>query len=127
MSRLSGYSRILDERLSLLAGNLAADLSGCRWCIDRSRHECRCAGLPRLVVDQPRSYSEQALISSRERAALSFVETITSHHASAGRVDDLVLQQARRFLSELELAELTAIVARHHFLDPNVTPHSDQS
>jgi alkylhydroperoxidase family enzyme len=127
LSRLSGRSRVLDERLSLLAGNLAADLSGCRWCIDRSRHECRCAGLPRVVVDRPRSYSGEALISSRERAALSFVETIACHHASAGRIDDLVLQQARCFLSEIELAELTAIVAEYHFLAHDVSSHSSQS
>jgi hypothetical protein len=126
LSRVSSRSRVLDQRLSLLAGNLAADLSGCRWCIDRSRHECRCAGLPRGVVDRPQSYSGEVLISARERAALSFVETIACHHGSADRIDDLVLQQARRFLSEIELAELAAIVAEHHLLEHHVTSHSSR-
>jgi alkylhydroperoxidase family enzyme len=112
LSRLPGFGGTLDSRIALLAGALAAQLSGCRWCIDRIGHDWRMAGLPMQLLDELRAYSSSGLFSDRERAALAFVETVARSPASAG-----VMDQARAALSENELAELTAIVAEHHCLE----------
>ena len=96
----------------VLAGALAAQLSGCRWCIDRIGHDWRMAGLPVQLLDELRAYSSSSLFTDRERAVLAFVETVARSPASAGEMD-----QARAVLSESELAELTAIVAEHHCLE----------
>ena len=112
LSRLPGFGGALDGRTALLAGALAAQLSGCRWCIDRIGHDWRMAGLSRQLLDELRAYSSSRLVSDRERAALAFVEAVTRSPASPGDLD-----RARAVLSESELAELTAIVAEHHCLE----------
>ena len=112
LSRLPGFGGTLDSRTALLAGALAAQLSGCRWCIDRIGHDWRMAGLPVQLLDELRAYSSSSLFTDRERAVLAFVETVARSPASAGEMD-----QARAVLSESELAELTAIVAEHHCLE----------
>lgn len=112
LSRLPGFGRTLDDRTVLLAGGLAAQLSGCRWCIDRSSHDWRMAGLPRQLLEQLGAYSSSDLFTDRERAALAFVEAVSRSAASPAEVS-----RARAVLSEGELAELTAIVAEHHCLE----------
>jgi alkylhydroperoxidase family enzyme len=118
LSRMPGFGGTLDDRTALLARGLAAQLSGCRWCIDRTSHDWRMAGLPRHLLDELRAYSSSRLFTDRERAALAFVEAVARSPGSPGDID-----WARVLLSESELAELTAIVAEHHCLeaiDPNL-------
>ena len=112
LSRLPGFGGTLDGRTVLLAGRLAAELSGCRWCIDRAGHEWRVAGLPRQLLAELKAYSTSGLFTERERAALSFVEAVAR---SPGSMADM--SRARELLSQSELAELTAIVAEHHCLE----------
>jgi alkylhydroperoxidase family enzyme len=112
LSRLPGFGGALDARTALLAGGLAAQLSGCRWCIDRTGHDWRMAGLPSQLLDELSAYSSSGFFSERERAALAFVEAVARSPASPGDMD-----RARAVLSESELAELTAIVAEHHCLE----------
>jgi hypothetical protein len=113
MSRLPGFTPALDCRTSLLAAELAAQLSGCRWCIERARHECRKAGA-----------AGQRIFTERERAALEFVEAVARSESTAEQPADHVLERARCFLSDIELAELTAIVAEHHCLESSSFNHS---
>jgi len=112
LSRLPGFGGTLDSRTALLAGALAAQLSGCRWCVDRIGHDWRMAGLPMQLLDELKAYSSSSLFTERERAALAYVETVARSPTSAGDMD-----RARAVLSESELAELTAIVAEHHCLE----------
>jgi alkylhydroperoxidase family enzyme len=112
LSRLPGFGGTLDGRTVLLAEGLAAQLSGCRWCIDRTGHDWRMAGLPRQLLDELSAYSGSGLFSDREQAALAFVEAVARSPANEGDMD-----RARAVLSEAELAELTAIVAEHHCLE----------
>jgi alkylhydroperoxidase family enzyme len=112
LSRLPGFGGTLDSQTALLAAGLAAQLSGCRWCIDRTGHDWRMAGLPMQLLDELRTYCSSSLFTDRERAALAFVETVARSPASTGAMD-----RARAVLSESELAELTAIVAEHHCLE----------
>jgi alkylhydroperoxidase family enzyme len=110
LATLPGFAGSLDSRTALLARELAARLSGCRWCIDRARHDCLTAGLPNLFLDELPRFTASACFSVSERAALAFVQAVAGRHEAAL---DVV---ATSPLSDLELAELTAIVAEHHCL-----------
>jgi hypothetical protein len=46
LARRPGSSGAVDDRTRLMVRELAAERSGCRWCIDRARHDWRAAGLP---------------------------------------------------------------------------------
>jgi AhpD family alkylhydroperoxidase len=116
LGRMPGFSGTLDQRLGLLAGVLASELSGCRWCVDRSEHDARRAGLPRESLADLRTYTTSPLFTPRERAALAFVEAI----GTAPDWEGAVLERAHWYLTDQELAELAAIVAEHHCLEsPN--------
>ena len=117
LSRVPGFPGVLDRRTALLATGLAAELSGCRWCIDRSSHDWRMAGLPPEQLRDLAAYSTSDRFTERERVALAFVESVARSQLSGGSGDELVLQRARQSFPESELAELTAIVAEHHCLD----------
>jgi alkylhydroperoxidase family enzyme len=120
LGRRPGFGGTLEDRTVLLAGRLAAELSGCRWCIDRTGHDWRTAGLPGQLLGELGAHASCSLLTERERAALAFVEAVARSHAGP---DDIA--RAREVLSETELAELTAIVAEHHCLettDSNLPP-----
>jgi alkylhydroperoxidase family enzyme len=112
LSRLPGFGGSLEPRSALLARYLAAQLSGCRWCIDRAGHDWRCRGFPSEVLCALDCYSSSSLFTARERAALAFVEAVAGSKAPAD-----ALRVAQAHLSDIELAELTAIAADHHCLD----------
>jgi alkylhydroperoxidase family enzyme len=112
LAQRPGIGSTLEPRMALLACALAAELSGCRWCIERTRHDWRMAGLSSHLLSQLRRDPDNRLFSVRERAALVFVAAITSPSASPRDID-----RARKALSDNELAELTAIVAEHHCLE----------
>jgi alkylhydroperoxidase family enzyme len=111
LGRRPGVGGTLEPRMVLLAAALAAELSGCRWCIERTRHEWRMAGVSPHLLSQLRADSG-SLFSGRERAVLAFVAAIASSRATPRDID-----RAREALSDNELAELTAIVAEHHCLE----------
>jgi alkylhydroperoxidase family enzyme len=96
----------------LLARCLSAQLGGCRWCIDRALHDWRTGGLPKHLLQEIQRYSASDLFTVRECAALAFVEAVASSQCMAQ-----YLERAQQYLSDTELAELTAIVADHHCLD----------
>jgi alkylhydroperoxidase family enzyme len=112
LGRRPGFGGTLEPRTVLLAAALAAELGGCRWCIDRTRHDWRMAGLPAHLLDQLRTHGGSRLFTGRERAALALVEAVACDRATPGEID-----RAREVLSDTELAELTAIVAEHHCLE----------
>jgi alkylhydroperoxidase family enzyme len=105
----------LDARLRLLVTQLAAERSGCRWCIERGRHHWREANEPLDTLRALSRYEGSPLFSSRERAALRFAEALTRYS------DDMPLEpltRARQHLSEPEIAAVTAAVADLHFFNP---------
>jgi alkylhydroperoxidase family enzyme len=111
LGRRLGCGATLEPRTVLLASALAAELGGCRWCIDRTRHDWRTAGHRRHLLEQLGAYAESRLFTGRERAALAFVMAISGEQAQQDDID-----RAREILSDNELAELTAIAAEHHCL-----------
>jgi alkylhydroperoxidase family enzyme len=111
-SRLLGFGGSLEPRTVLLARCLSAQLGGCRWCIDRALHDWRTLRLPKHLLQAIQGYSTSDLLTVRERAALAYVEAVASSQ-SMGEY----LECAQRYLSDTDIAELTAIVADHHCLD----------
>src|ERR1043165_5857279 len=60
----------LEPRLRLLVTQLAAERSGCRWCIDYGRHLWRDAQLSMDAMRNLLRYESSGHFSNRERAAL---------------------------------------------------------
>ena len=115
LSRLPGFAGTLDERVVRLAGLFAAELGGCRWCIEHSAHEARLAGLSPELLGRLGAYSRSALLDERDQAALAVVEAVAGGHMR--ECGEPALQRARRFFTEHQLAELTAIAAERHCVD----------
>jgi hypothetical protein len=113
MSVLEGYlalsrfrlGQTLDQRTALLAACRAAELGGCRWCIERARHECRVAG-----------FSPEGSGTEQDQAALGFVEAVARAHAGAA-VAPHAFQAAEALFQPGQLAELARIAADNHCLE----------
>jgi alkylhydroperoxidase family enzyme len=119
--RRPGLDLTLDDRTRLLVGQLAAELSGCRWCIDRGRHDWRNARLPSILLRQLRGYDSSPLFTPRERAALGFTHAALRAPERDGGVPPAVLQEVRRYFSEGQIAEIAGCLADHHSLDDPLT------
>ncbi len=105
----------VDERIRLLVGQLAAERSGCRWCIERARHDWRARGLP---VDLLRDLGRHAScdgFTERERAALALVDSVACPAAAAGEAVE-TFARVRRHFSEAAVADLIACMAEHHLI-----------
>ena len=122
LSRRPGFGGALDDRLGRLAAAFAAQLGGCRWCIEQSAHEARLGGLSPELVAQLRAYYRSAELDERERAALAVVEAVGCHRMRES--GELVLRRARQFFTEHQLAELAAIAAERHCVDSFTLSHS---
>jgi len=120
LARRLGFEPTLDPRTRLLATQHAAELSGCRWCIERGRHDWRCARLPPILLRHLRDYATCPFFDQRERTALAFIEAASRCEAQSDAVAESVLAEARRFFTEGEIAELVRCLADHHFLDDSI-------
>ena len=108
----------LEPRLQLLVTQLAAERSGCRWCIERGRHEWREAQLSLDALRALSRYETSALFSERERAALRFTDAVTRYSEGNGGMPEEPLMRVRQHLSEPEIAAVTAAAAAQHFFNP---------
>ena len=106
LSRFPGVGQSLDQRTALLAACRAAELGGCRWCIERARHECRAAG-----------FSLEWSGTERDRAALGFVEAVARAAHAGGAVTPHAFQAAEALFQPCQLAELARIAADNHCLE----------
>src|SRR6266481_4314634 len=91
MGRYIAGGAALDPRVDLLVRQLAAQLAGCRWCIEHGLHRWRQAFLPIAELAALRYYAASPLFSSRERAALTFTEAVTRYAERVGGIPDSVL------------------------------------
>jgi alkylhydroperoxidase family enzyme len=118
LARYQLHTPDLDPRLRMLVMQLAAERSGCRWCIERGRHLWREA---QLSLDELRAlprYETSACFSNRERAALRFADAVTRYSEAGGGMPLEPLMRVRQHLSEPEVAAITAVVAAEHFYNP---------
>src|SRR5882672_1413471 len=118
MGRYIAGGVALDRRVDLLVRQLAAELSGCRWCIEHSLHRWRKAFLPVAELGALRHYAASPLFSARERAALAFTVAVSRYADTTGGIPDAVLAELRCHFSEQEVAALTLVVAGEHFFNP---------
>jgi hypothetical protein len=112
LARRPGQSGEVDDRTRLLVRELAAERSGCRWCIDRARHDWRAAGLPVDLLQELSRHASSPGLTERDRAALALVDAVACAAGDAAAV----LARVRRHFSERGLAELTACLADHHLI-----------
>jgi alkylhydroperoxidase family enzyme len=108
LARRPGSSGAVDDRTRLMVRQLAAERSGCRWCIDRARHDWRAAGLPVDLLRRLDRHDHDGGLSDAERAALALVDAV----ARGGNGE--ALAAVRRHFSERATAELIACMADHH-------------
>jgi len=111
-------SAALDTRLELLIAQFSAELSSCRWCIDRGRHRWRKALLPAGLLGQLRSYRSSPLFSQRDCAALVLAEAVVRYTDRDPAPADVALAEARRHFTEGEVARIAQVAAGEHFFDP---------
>ena len=118
MGRYIAGGAALDSRVDLLVRQLAAELSGCRWCIEHGLHRWRKAFLSATELAALRHYAASPVFSARDRAALAFTEAVSRYAERTGGIPEAVLAELRRHFSEPEVAALTLAVAGEHFFNP---------
>ncbi len=88
----------------------ASQINGCAYCIDMHWKDLRAEGETEQRLYGLDAWSESPYYTDRERAVLAWTEAVT--RLKEGQVPEEVFEEARRFFSEAELADLTlAIVA----------------
>jgi alkylhydroperoxidase family enzyme len=118
LGRYAAAAAALDPRLRSLVRQLAAELSGCRWCIEHGRHLWRQAFLPSEQLGALRRHAASPLFSVRERAALAFTEAVSRYRDAAGGIPEVVLAELRCHFTEPEVIALTLAVTGEHFFNP---------
>jgi AhpD family alkylhydroperoxidase len=100
----------LEPTLLNLVNLRASQINGCAYCIDMHWKDLRAEGEKEQRLYGLDAWAESPYYTDRERAALAWTEAVT--RLTEGHVPDSVFEEARRFFSEKELADLTlAVVA----------------
>ena len=108
MGRYIAGGATLDRRVDLLVRQLAAELSGCRWCIEHGLHRWRQAFLPIAELGALRRYAASPLFSTRERAALAFTEAVTL--MAGDHVPDAAYEAVAAHYGPDEVAALLSLI-----------------
>ncbi len=98
----------LEEPLIQLVKVRASQINGCAFCLDMHTKDARAAGETEQRLYGLDAWREAPYYSDRERAALSWTESVTL--VSHDHVPDEVYEEARRQFSEKELVDLTMAV-----------------
>jgi AhpD family alkylhydroperoxidase len=100
----------LEESLLHLVRLRASQINGCAYCLDMHWKDLRAIGEAEQRLYSLDAWRECPYYTERERAALAWAEAVTL--VAGAHVPDAVYEEARRHLSEKELADLTlAVVA----------------
>jgi len=99
----------LEESLLHLARLRASQLNGCAYCIDMHWKDLRALGESEQRLASLDAWRECPYYTERERAVLAWTEAVT--FVAVGHVPDALVPEARRVLTEKELADLTLAVA----------------
>ncbi|MBS0198673.1 MAG: carboxymuconolactone decarboxylase family protein [Planctomycetes bacterium] len=98
----------IDHRLRALIELRVSQINGCAFCVDMHSQEARKAGETQQRLDCLCAWREAPLFSEREKAALSWAETVTL--VSQTGIPDAEFEHLRRELSDKEIVDLTVIV-----------------
>ncbi|HWE97470.1 MAG TPA: carboxymuconolactone decarboxylase family protein [Tepidisphaeraceae bacterium] len=86
-----------------------SQINGCAYCVDKHVMEARAAGETQQRLDCLIVWRETTLFDEKERAALQWAEAVTA--LAPDHVSDASFDEVRRHYSELEVVDLTVIVA----------------
>jgi AhpD family alkylhydroperoxidase len=103
----------IEEGLRDLIHIRASQINGCAFCLDMHIKEATIHGERPLRLHHLAIWRESPLFTSRERAALSWTESLTRLETNGrehGAPDD-IYEEARTQVSEKELAGLAVVVA----------------
>lgn len=112
MSGLSNYlaKSSLEKNLLTLVDYRVSQINGCAFCLDMHSKDLRAAGETEQRLYLLSAWREAPFYTSRERAALEWVENLTTLGKEG--VTDEIYQLAKKQFSEQELIDLTmAVVA----------------
>jgi alkylhydroperoxidase family enzyme len=106
-----GWKR-LDPRLRWMAIQAAGGQIGCSWCTDFGYYEGMQQGIDPHKVRHVGSFRDSDVYDDTERAVLEYAVAAT---ASPVVLNDQVIEDLHRYLSEPEIVELAAWVALENF------------
>jgi AhpD family alkylhydroperoxidase len=99
----------LERKLVLLIQLRASQINGCAFCLDMHWKDLRAAGEGEQRLYSLDAWRECPYYSTRERAALAWVEAVTL--VAEGHVADTVYEEVHQHFTEKELADLTLAIA----------------
>lgn len=97
-----------DTRLVHLIKIRVSQINGCAYCVGMHVNEALADGLEQNVLHLLSVWQETSVFSARERAALSWAESVTLLAGSG--VPDEVYEMVRAEISDQELAALTVAI-----------------
>jgi len=98
----------LESSLIELVKLRASQINGCAYCIDMHTKDARMAGETEQRLYALSAWKETDFYSERERAALTWTETLTN--ISQEHIDDELYQSVSRLFSEEEMIYLTLAI-----------------
>jgi AhpD family alkylhydroperoxidase len=99
----------LEPRLLSLVKTRVSQMNGCAYCLHMHTQEAVEAGEQEVRLHLLDAWHESAMYSQRERAALTWAETLTNiAHTHA---PDAVYEEVKRQFSDKELADLSIAIA----------------
>lgn len=99
----------LEPSLKDLVRLRASQINGCAYCVDMHSLDARAGGETEQRLYALPVWQETPFFSERERAALLWTEKLTL--ISIDHVPDWVYEQVRPHFSDIELADLTLLIA----------------
>lgn len=99
----------LEQSLIDLVMLRASQINGCAYCIDMHTKDARARGETEQRIYELNAWRETPFFTEREMAALAWTEAVTL--ITDGHAADEVYEEARRWFTEAELANLTVAIA----------------
>jgi AhpD family alkylhydroperoxidase len=111
LTELARYVRggVLPPQLVELVKIRASQINGCAYCLDLHYRRARRAGVPEAQLDTLAAWPESPVFSEKERAALTWTESLTQ--ISLGHVPDSVWELVKAHFSEREIVDLSIAIA----------------
>jgi AhpD family alkylhydroperoxidase len=98
----------VEKKLLDLIRLRVSQMNGCAFCLDMHWKDLRVEGESEQRMYSLDAWRETSYYTDRERAALAWAEAVTN--ITDGHAPDEVVEEARQYFSEQELADLTLAV-----------------
>jgi AhpD family alkylhydroperoxidase len=99
----------LDAKLVMQIKIRVSQINGCAYCLHMHTEDARKLGVPEKNIYLLDAWRESHLFSPKERAAFAWAEALT--HIATTHAPDDVYNEARRYFSEKEMADLSIAIA----------------